>query len=833
MTKKQQDKKGTSGNRNIHFFIGLLFLVFSILLFLSFFSFLFTWQNDIHLTDAPNAEKIADITVKVSNWIGKLGLFFANTFIINWIGVSAFFTIPIFFIIGMRFWLRRILPFRKTTKRLLFIIFWLSITLGYFFTDTHYILSGKHGYYISQWLISMLGKTGTALFIVVAAIAILMFLFETLWLKIAHIFKTIYHKVATPQTPKTQVEPETADNEHENPELEIENANNNNSENSEKESLHNKEQYTFVVERPEDEDYTVATDEEQDETVLHPISPSEALNNLSEIDLVDNRLSIDDAGNSLSNNEIGFEIETTEDEELLEDTDIRHNLEKFDPKLDLNNYKYPTLALLPKVDTSESRLSEEEQNGELRANEAKIIETLANYDIKITNIKATIGPTITLYEIIPAPGVRISKIKGLENDIALSLAALGIRIIAPIPGKGTIGIEVPNQRPEIVSMRSVLASKKFQETKFDLPVVLGKTITNETYMIDLVKMPHLLVAGATGQGKSVGLNAVLISLLYKKHPAELKLVLIDPKKVELTLYNKLEKHFLASIPDAAEPIITDTQKVINTLNSLCIEMDQRYDLLKAAHVRTIKEYNEKFVNRHLNPLKGHRYLPYIVVVIDEYADLIMTAGKEIEMPIARLAQLARAIGIHLIIATQRPTTNIITGIIKANFPARIAFRVMSGIDSKTILDQSGANQLIGRGDMLVSPGGELVRVQCAFIDTPEVEIITDHVSKQQSYTHVFELPEYVGENSGGLDASSVDLSQKDPLFEEAARLMVIHQQGSTSLIQRKFSIGYNRAGRIVDQLEVAGVLGPFEGSKARQVLIPDEYALELLLKNLK
>ncbi|MDD2564555.1 MAG: DNA translocase FtsK, partial [Salinivirgaceae bacterium] len=420
----------------------------------------------------------------------------------------------------------------------------------------------------------------------------------------------------------------------------------------------------------------------------------------------------------------------------------------------------------------------------------------------------------------------------LENDIALSLAALGIRIIAPMPGKGTIGIEVPNQNPEIVTMQSVLASKKFQDTKFELPLALGKTITNETFIVDLVKMPHLLVAGATGQGKSVGLNAILASMLYKKHPAELKLVLIDPKKVELTLFNKLEKHFLASLPDEEEPIITDTTKVINTLNSLCIEMDHRYDLLKMATVRNIKEYNEKFINRKLNPQKGHRYLPYIVIVIDEYADLIMTAGKEIEMPIARIAQLARAIGIHLIIATQRPTTNIITGLIKSIFPARVAFRVTSGIDSKTILDQGGANQLIGRGDMLVSLGSDPVRVQCAFLDTPEVEAITEYISKQQSYTTVYELPEYVSESSN-LDPFAVDLSQKDVLFDEAARLLVIHQQGSTSLVQRKFSIGYNRAGRIIDQLEAAGVVGPFEGSKARQVLIPDEYALDLLLQNLK
>ena len=564
------------------------------------------------------------------------------------------------------------------------------------------------------------------------------------------------------------------------------------------------------------------------------IDPNDADNNLLDVELGEDDMADNDT-DSISKNigkysgEVGFEIEQGVEDDEESEENLRTIAEgKYDPKLELSNYQYPTLALLPKVDKSDSNVSD----SELQENKDKIVTTLANYDIKIVSIKATIGPTVTLYEIVPAPGVRISKIKNLENDIALSLAALGIRIIAPIPGKGTVGIEVPNQNPDVVSMRSVLASKKFQETEFELPLALGKTITNEAFIIDLVKAPHLLVAGATGQGKSVGLNAILTSLLYKKHPAELKLVLIDPKKVELTLYNKLDKHFLASLPDNDEPIITDTTKVIYTLNSLCLEMDNRYDLLKMAHVRNIKEYNEKFINRRLNPNKGHKYMPYIVVIIDEYADLIMTAGKEIEMPLARIAQLARAIGIHMVIATQRPTTNIITGLIKANFPARIAFRVAQGIDSKTILDGPGANQLIGRGDMLVSLGSELVRVQCAFVDTPEVDAITDYISKQQAYSSIYELPEYVPENSG-LDPASVDLQQRDALFEDAARLLVIHQQGSTSLIQRKFSIGYNRAGRIIDQLEAAGIVGPFEGSKARQVLIPDEYSLEQLLKNLE
>ncbi len=469
-------------------------------------------------------------------------------------------------------------------------------------------------------------------------------------------------------------------------------------------------------------------------------------------------------------------------------------------------------------------------NEELIANKNRIVETLKNYNIEIVKIKATSGPTITLYEIVPAPGIRISKIKNLEDDIALSLAALGIRIIAPIPGKGTVGIEVPNRKPEIVSMRSIIASRTFQESEFELPIALGKTISNETYAVDLTKMPHILVAGATGQGKSVGLNAIITSLLYKKHPSQLKFVFVDPKKVELNLYSVIEKHFLAKMPGDDDPIITDVQKVKNTLSSLNMEMDDRYDLLKKAHARNIKEYNQKFISRRLNPEKGFRYLPYIVVIIDEFADLIMTAGKEIELPIARIAQLARAVGIHMIIATQRPSINIITGVIKANFPARIAFRVASMVDSRTILDSPGANQLIGKGDMLVSTGSSLTRVQCAFVDTPEVESIVHFIGEQPGYPTAFLLPEYIDGNSD--EPGAVDLKNRDDLFDEAAKLVVMNQTGSTSAIQRKFSIGYNRAGRIMDQLEAAGIVGPNEGSKARQVLLQDEYSLEQLLNNL-
>jgi S-DNA-T family DNA segregation ATPase FtsK/SpoIIIE len=535
-----------------------------------------------------------------------------------------------------------------------------------------------------------------------------------------------------------------------------------------------------------------------------------------------------------SNGEAGFhvagmEVEAPKNEDILSDSDLENKLQEFgpyDPKLDLSRYEPPSVELLKPHGSGIPQINKEE----LEANKNKIVETLNHYKIEIDKIKATIGPTVTLYEIVPAPGVRISKIKNLEDDIALSLAALGIRIIAPIPGKGTIGIEVPNSKPEIVSMKSLIASDKFQNSDMDLPVVLGKTISNENFVVDLAKMPHLLMAGATGQGKSVGLNAILVSLLYKKHPSQIKFVLVDPKKVELTLFNKIERHFLAKLPDSDEPIITDTSKVVRTLNSLCIEMDERYELLKIAQCRNIKEYNAKFISRRLNPENGHRYLPYIVLVVDEFADLIMTAGREVETPIARLAQLARAIGIHLIIATQRPSVNIITGTIKANFPARIAFRVTSKIDSRTILDAGGADQLIGRGDMLYSTGNDLIRIQCGFVDTPEVEEITDFIGSQQGYPHALHLPEVPDENAG--ESLSFSEDDRDALFEDAARIVVMTQQGSASLLQRKLKLGYNRAGRLVDQLEAAGIIGPFEGSKARKVLISDEHTLDQFLRGL-
>ena len=530
-----------------------------------------------------------------------------------------------------------------------------------------------------------------------------------------------------------------------------------------------------------------------------------------------------------SESDVAMEVETAAEEETVEENLSKKLVEdfgQFDPTLELSNFKFPSIELLKDYTAGKGITINQE---ELEENKNRIVETLLNYKIGISNIKATVGPTVTLYEIVPDAGIRISKIKNLEDDIALSLAALGIRIIAPIPGRGTIGIEVPNKNPRIVSMRSAIASPKFQNAEMELPLTLGKTISNETFVVDLAKMPHLLMAGATGQGKSVGLNAILTSLLYKKHPAEVKFVLVDPKKVELTLFNKIERHYLAKLPDTEEAIITDTNKVINTLNSLCIEMDERYDLLKDALCRNIKEYNTKFKNRKLNPNDGHKFLPYIVLVIDEFADLIMTAGKEVETPIARLAQLARAIGIHLIIATQRPSVNVITGIIKANFPARIAFRVTSKIDSRTILDNSGADQLIGRGDMLFTQGNDLTRIQCAFVDTPEVADITDYIGSQKAYPDAHMLPEYVGEEGGTTIDNNIE--ERDKLFRDAAEVLVIAQQGSASLLQRKLKLGYNRAGRIIDQLEAAGIVGPFEGSKARQVLVPTIDALNQLLDN--
>jgi S-DNA-T family DNA segregation ATPase FtsK/SpoIIIE len=819
---QQESKVGFFRDERVWFISGMFSCLFSIYLSIALVSFIFTWQADQSF-EWQNVFSASDVSVE--NWGGKVGAFFANMLISDGFGLGSFVIPLIIGLGGLRLMKLRPYPFRKASRTLLIIAILSSLILGYLFGSTQGIfgngLGGAHGVFMAQWLNSFMGKFGTALFLFFITATFLTFTTKNTfhWLNFG--VGTVNTLLKKEETPSKAAEEAEWDNDNNDAEETTQSAAKETSAIKEeaKQKPVVKQPAEVIQETEEEEILTEAnsqnfsvqnTNSTQIETLIS--EEDELEEDEDPIEMIDNR------------GEVELTVEKVAEEAVVEELHGDHDL--YDPTLDLSGYQRPPIELLEEYKTNDLTVS----NDELISNKNKIVETLANYKIQIDKIKATIGPTVTLYEIVPAPGVRISKIKNLEDDIALSLAALGIRIIAPIPGKGTIGIEVPNLNPEVVSMLSIIKSAKFQESKFELPLALGKTISNETFMLDLTKLPHLLVAGATGQGKSVGLNAMLASMLYKKHPSQLKFVLVDPKKVELNIYSKIERHFLAKLPDAEEPIITDTQKVIYTLNSLCNEMDSRYDLLKLAHVRNIKEYNEKFVSRRLNPQKGHKFLPYIVVVIDEFADLIMTAGREIETPIARLAQLARAIGIHLIIATQRPTTNIITGVIKANFPARIAFRVSSMIDSRTILDCPGANQLIGRGDMLVSTGNDLIRVQCAFVDTPEIERITDFIGNQRGYTSAFLLPEYKGDES--VEGNDVDLSKKDDLFEEAARVIVMNQQGSTSLIQRKFSIGYNRAGRIIDQLEAAGIVGPFEGSKARQVLITDEMSLEHILNNL-
>lgn len=777
--KSKDDKSGKSGSgswitdERFKFTLGIIVCGFAILLFISFVSYLFTWKTD----QSFNWSRVfSEPEYRVDNWSGKIGAYFSNLFMNRWFGIASLAVPLMLLLVGFALMKVRI-KYLGFYLRVLFAgMIILSVWLGYILGDfTDFLGSGpggKHGLYISEWLRSFAGIIGTGLILVAATVIYFVFTNRNTigWLKKIFSFRPAFKTAAqTVSEGNRVVQPVKADSTGNDLVFETE----------------------FI---------------RHERAGIMPEIDTKVKDQEEDVELV------------VGNGTEGKEQDEPENYEMLED---------YDPTLDLSQYKMPPLELLEKHDSESSNVT----NEELISNKNKIVETLSHYKIQIDKIKATIGPTVTLYEIVPAPGVRISKIKSLEDDIALSLAALGIRIIAPMPGKGTIGIEVPNQNPEIVSMRSVLSSRKFQETTYELPVAIGKTISNETYVFDLAKMPHLLLAGATGQGKSVGLNCIITSLLYKKHPSQLKFVLIDPKRVELTAYTSLEKHYLAKIPDAEEVIITDTKKVIYTLNSLTIEMDQRYQLLEKAGVRNIKEYNHKFIKRKLNPENGHRYLPYIVVIVDEFADLIMTAGKEVETPLARLAQLARAIGIHLVIATQRPTTNIITGVIKANFPARIAFRVTSMIDSRTILDSPGANQLVGRGDLLFAPGSDMIRIQCAFIDVPETEAITKFISSQRGFPTAMYLPEYVDEN-GNNDIGDVDLSKRDGLFNEAARLVVIHQQGSTSLIQRKFSIGYNRAGRIMDQLEAAGIVGPPDGSKPRQVYYSDEYSLEQFLNTL-
>ncbi len=780
---------------------GLAFLLSSVYLFVSFASYLFTWKEDQDKVSGSWGDLLSNNTVEVENTLGKLGAIVSHVFIHNWLGIISFLFPFLFALYGIRlFFKKNFLSLKKSTKLSIIALIWTSIALGYSFQNFEFAAGGAFGFQSTLWLQNILGGLGTGALILFSLIAILVINFNFSMPLVYDLFKK--NDVAEVQESITEEPIVQEEEKTEETPLIIP-----------PDILPTKNELRIgktVIADP--------TPEKQPEPIVEPEIEEEAP--FEEPVLVSNPPS----------SNVSLEVEKTSvKEEILSQEEINTLVEQhgeYDPTLDLGSYTFPGIDLLKEYESAGNTV---EQN-ELEANKNRIIDTLKNYSIEISQIKATIGPTVTLYEIVPAPGVRISKIKNLEDDIALSLSALGIRIIAPIPGKGTIGIEVPNQKPDSVSMRTVIASKAYQDSKMELPIVLGKTISNEIYVTDLAKMPHLLMAGATGQGKSVGLNAILISLLYKKHPAQLKLVLVDPKKVELTLYNKLVRHFLAKLPDSEEAIITETKKVVNTVNSLCIEMDTRYELLKIAQCRNIKEYNEKFVARKLNPENGHKYLPYIVLVIDEFADLIMTAGKEIETPIARLAQLARAIGIHLIVATQRPSVNIITGTIKANFPARIAFKVTSKIDSRTILDAGGADQLIGRGDMLISTGNDLKRVQCAFVDTPEVERICEFIGNQRGYSDAFQLPEYNDPDatSGHEDVNPDD---RDPLFVEAAKMVVMHQQGSASLLQRRLKLGYNRAGRIVDQLEAAGIIGPFEGSKARQVLFPDEHSLEQYLNS--
>ncbi len=786
-------------DERIKFIFGGIIAGFALYLLLACISYLFWWRTDQSL---PDSDIISGPEIEVNNWMGKSGHFLAKMIISYGFGYGAFLVPLIFGIIGLyllnfpgiRVW--------SLMAKFAFAAIIISLILGFIFGQSKgYMISGPggaQGYTITRWMNAFVGKPGTGIILVLLTISYLIFALK---------FHPSAFRVKVPESLKSKKQPEPQSEEahagSENNQMLIDDQDVNREEQPHQD-------LEFVVKNLTRQDNAEDEKHSKPETAAGPI-----------IHDLENKSSAEDRPESVPIN-----ITRPDTLDILPDEEIDEMLDNYDPKLDLSRYKLPPVSIL-KDHKSESAFD----NTEVIENKENIIKTLGDHKISIRQISATVGPTVTLYEIVPERGVRLARIKSLEDDIALNLSALGIRIIAPIPGRGTVGIEVPNKKPEIVSMRSLITSKVFMETKYDIALALGRTITNDPYIVDLTKMPHLLVAGATGQGKSVGINAIITSILYKKHPAEVKFVLIDPKRVELPLYAKIERHFLAKLPGEEDAIITDTQKVINTLNSLCIEMDNRLELLKGAQARNIKEYNDKFISRKLNPEKGHKYLPYIVLIIDEFADLIMTAGREIEGPIGRLAQLARAIGIHLIISTQRPSTNIITGFIKANFPTRIAFRVFSSIDSRTILDATGADRLVGRGDMLVSSGNEPVRVQCAFIDTPEIEELTEYIGSQQGYADAMHLPEYIDDSeSATLD---VDLKKRDPMFDDAARLVVQHQQGSTSLIQRKLSIGYNRAGRIIDQLEAAGIVGPFEGSKARDVLCSDMMVLEQILKSLE
>lgn len=805
--------------------IGVLLMALAVLLFIAFLSYLFTGETDQDLIQRDLGTAINQSQKKASNLLGILGAYTSHWFVFQWFGLAAFGWLPIVFWAGYRLFTKKDLfpiNFNHFTIASVFYTFWTSMFLGYWvvlFQIGTGKISGGFGFAVNEYFERAIGWAGIVIILIMLFAWLVFFhgytkiddYFFARFLK-SNINEDEEEDVATERIQRVVKDAHTfVDNDvPESPHPDMLTPIN---------DLLNKKPIVSLEITPPTKEEKAAEPEELKTTVKNgPFKGGITFE-------------IEDTTKKL-NDELTLEVANTPEDLHEDDVDFLNekalkDFGLYDSTLDLPHYKFPTVELLSNYDQAGGKVTEDE----LEANKNKIVETMRNFQIGIASIKATIGPTVTLYEIVPEAGVRISKIKNLEDDIALNLAALGIRIIAPMPGKGTIGIEVPNKNREMVSMKSVISSEKFQKSNFELPTILGKTISNEIFITDLAKMPHLLMAGATGQGKSVGINVILASLLYKKHPSQLKFVLVDPKKVELTLYTKIERHFLAMLPNAAEAIITDTKKVIYTLNSLCIEMDNRYNLLKDAGVRNIKEYNAKFVHRRLNPEKGHRYLPYIVLVIDELADLMMTAGKEVEQPIARLAQLARAIGIHLVVATQRPSVNVITGLIKANFPARLSFKVTSKIDSRTILDTGGSEQLVGNGDMLLSMGSDMVRLQCPFVDTHEVEEICEFIGSQKAYESAYLLPEFYGdEESETLD---FDPSELDAMFEDAARLLVTHQQGSTSLIQRKMKLGYNRAGRIIDQLEAAGIVGPFEGSKAREVLIKDLEHLEQLLRDLR
>ncbi len=791
-------------DRRFQLTIGFFLLVVSLFLLLSFISYLFTGKADQSAVESVQEIGLFQSGLEVENWMKLYGAMAAHYFIFEWFGIACFLIPPLLFVYGYRIVFRRtIVPLDSASIFVAFFLVWISLFLGDMVNSTEEstglsFLSGGIGYDLAIKINSLVGW-GTILLLLFSLIVFVIYFFNVTSLlglkkKVAASVDDLEQQLSE------KIEP-------------VKNATH---------------EVDVAVSFGDDLTDELLPDEPLVEESL-PAEPQPlAINTANDEPLAEpeNELEL-----TVVDNEDTTLPEETPEPEFTVDKNVEEStakkVENYDPKLDLATYQYPPLSLLNDYSNTSVKVSQEE----LELNKDKIVDTLTQFNIGISSIKATIGPTVTLYEIVPNVGIKISKIKNLEDDIALNLAALGIRIIAPIPGKGTIGIEVPNKNREMVDIKSVLGTEKFMKSDFDLPIVLGKTISNEVFVVDLAQMPHILMAGATGQGKSVGINVILASLIYKKHPSQLKFVLVDPKKVELSLYAKIERHFLAVLPDAEEPIITDTKRVVNTLNSLTIEMDARYDLMKDSGTRNIKEYNIKFISRKLNPENGHRFLPYIVLVIDELADLMITAGKEVEAPIARLAQLARAIGIHLVLATQRPSVDVITGVIKANFPARISFRVTSKIDSRTILDTGGADQLVGMGDMLFSQGSDIIRLQCAFIDTPEVEKICEYVGSQRGYDSAYLLPEYVGDEVG--DNLDVDLDDRDVLFDDAARLIVRHQQGSTSLIQRKMKLGYNRAGRLIDQLEAAGIVGSFEGSKAREVLILDEYSLEQLLNELK